>query len=450
MTIGLAGLKAVGEQYSLDCLPQEILGEIGKFLGSSTSSFAQFFKTPFRSQFKSKLSKAFIEVIREEREFRCFGIYNVIQNNPFGWKRAITDRLQGAPPRPKEQFMTEVNELGELKEPVLGVQDPFFSQGLIVQNSRFIFYNGFLIYPWCDQIKIFHYQSPQSPKTLEGHKDHISSIQMLLKRPFLVSVSDDATIRIWDFLMRKCVHCLEGHKSKLTSFTISLDERFLVSGSYDKTIRIWDLKKAQLEHCLEGHQNPITCLAISGNNRYLVSGSQDEIGKVWNVQTGSLLQTFSVKVSLVAITYGGNRVALASCRGKIIRVWNRQANRFPLVIGHEEVVLSLKMSPNNKELICLANRSIQVWSLVTGECHPTLTHQDDVTAFAVSPDGYWIVSGSHDKTVRVWDQAGKLLRVLKGHTGAIESITFDAAGEFFCSRDCYGGVRIWCLYPRFA
>ena len=47
-------------------------------------------------------------------------------------------------------------------------------------------------------------------------------------------------------------------------------------------------------------------------------------------------------------------------------------------------------------------------------------HTDLVLAVAVSPDGRTIVSGSHDRTVKVWEaESGRLLRSLEGHTGGV-------------------------------
>jgi WD40 repeat protein len=43
-----------------------------------------------------------------------------------------------------------------------------------------------------------------------------------------------------------------------------------------------------------------------------------------------------------------------------------------------------------------------------------------VLRWAVSPDGRTIVSGSDDRTVKVWEaESGRLLRSLEGHTGGV-------------------------------
>ena len=56
---------------------------------------------------------------------------------------------------------------------------------------------------------------------------------------------------------------------------ISCDNKFVVSSSQDKTIRVWNLDNKRQEAVLEGHTSFVKTLAISSDTKFIVSGSFD-------------------------------------------------------------------------------------------------------------------------------------------------------------------------------
>jgi WD40 repeat protein len=77
------------------------------------------------------------------------------------------------------------------------------------------------------------------------------------------------------------------------------------------------------------------------------------------------------------------------------------------------------VSPDGRFIVSGSeDRTVKVWELESGRLLRSLKeHADDVNAVAVSPDGRFIVSGSDDRTVKVWElESGRLLRSLEGHT----------------------------------
>ncbi|MBL1173668.1 protein kinase domain-containing protein [Pantanalinema sp. GBBB05] len=116
--------------------------------------------------------------------------------------------------------------------------------------------------------------------------------------------------------------------------------------------------------------------------------------------------------------------------------------------GHTSYVNVLALSPDGETLISgSADKTIKLWDLATGQELQTLTgHTSFVNALAVSPDGSTLVSGSADRTIRVWDLAtGKQLRVLMGHTSFINALAITADGETLVSASADRTIKLWNL-----
>ncbi|KAI1313123.1 hypothetical protein F5Y03DRAFT_381307 [Xylaria venustula] len=84
-----------------------------------------------------------------------------------------------------------------------------------------------------------------------------------------------------------CTQTLEGHWGEIPSIAISPDSLWLLSGSEDFTIKVWDLTMGTCTQTLEGHSWTVYSLAISPGSRWIVSGSGDGTIKIWDRATGT-------------------------------------------------------------------------------------------------------------------------------------------------------------------
>ena len=78
------------------------------------------------------------------------------------------------------------------------------------------------------------------------------------------------------------------------------------------------------------------------------------------------------------------------------------------------------------------------------QLEPLIGHSDWIRSLAFSPDGKTILSGSNDRTVRVWDiETGRLLHLLTGHRDRVKCVGISPDGQRMLSCSADGQVRVW-------
>ena len=114
--------------------------------------------------------------------------------------------------------------------------------------------------------------------------------------------------------------------------------------------------------------------------------------------------------------------------------------------GHQGFVQAVALSSDGTMVVSGSDdKTLKVWNLAAGKALRTLEgHEGAVTAVALSEDASIAVSASADRTLRVWDVAtGKSLRVLQGHTRPVQAVALSADGKIAVSGAGDRTLKVW-------
>ncbi len=107
---------------------------------------------------------------------------------------------------------------------------------------------------------------------------------------------------------------------------------------------------------------------------------------------------------------------------------------------------SVCLSPDGRfALSGSEDKTLKLWEVATGRCLRTFKgHTHYVFSVCLSPDGRFALSGSEDKTLKLWEVAtGRCLRTFKGHTHYVFSVCLSPDGRFALSGSGDKTLKLW-------
>ncbi|XP_072247372.1 striatin-like isoform X2 [Leuresthes tenuis] len=311
-----------------------------------------------------------------------------------------------------------------------------------------------------------------NPKfTLRSHFDGIRALTFHPVEPVLITASEDHTLKMWNLqktapakkstsLDVEPIYTFRAHRGAVLSVVMSSTGEQCFSGGVDGTIQCWNTPNPNIDPydsydpsvlrgALSGHTDSVWGLVYSSAHQRLLSCSADGTVRLWDANTTSpALAVFNENKKLgipssvdlvcsepahLVTSFTNGQIGLFNMETSQL-VLNLESNLEPGTPCQINKVLSHPTLPIT--ITAQEDRHIKFFDNNSGKLiHSMVAHLDAVTSLAVDPNGLYLMSGSHDCSIRLWNLESKTcIQEFTAHRKKFEESIHDVA---FHPSKCY-------------
>ena len=196
--------------------------------------------------------------------------------------------------------------------------------------------------------------SPEPTLTLRGHTRWIQDLAISPDNRWLVSASDDRTVRLWDLNNERFIQTLGSFRSAVTAVAFCPSGKRIAVGTWDGDLQIIAMN-GHVQRKLSGHDEGITEVCFESTGSYLATGSFDDTLKIWDANNGEELMTFhqgnEYDVTTAAFHPKGKQVVTGDGENGI-KIWDAETGaEIQALPGHDGTVTSVAYSPDGQRII---------------------------------------------------------------------------------------------------
>ncbi|MDA7950815.1 MAG: WD40 repeat domain-containing protein [Pirellulaceae bacterium] len=263
----------------------------------------------------------------------------------------------------------------------------------------------------------------------------------------LVSAGDDHLIRVWNRNTGELVWKLTGHQDWVRAAQFSPDGKSMATAGNDREIFLWDMEKGE-EISRIPQEEAVCVLKYSPDGKYLAAAGASKFLSLYETGTGKKTATLLCAdndTRTIAFSADSQNIVAAGRTG-VLRIWKTQTGQKVADIqGHKRRVRALVFSADGKTLFSAAeDKTLRGWDMATSNQLFSLSSGGaKIQSMALCNERCLATAGT-DNSIQLWDlQEKRQVGVLNGHKGSI--VALEADGEYLVSGSYDTTVRVWDL-----
>ncbi|XP_014234227.1 striatin [Trichogramma pretiosum] len=294
--------------------------------------------------------------------------------------------------------------------------------------------------------------------TLRSHFDAVRALVFHPTEPVLITASDDHTLKLWNLhktvpakksasLDVEPLYTFRAHTGPVLSLAMNNTGSHCFSGGLDGKIHCWTLPSANIDpydsydpsllsQTLTGHTDAVWGLSMCHPRSQLLSVSADGTVKLWSPASKvPLLNNYTSELDKnptsvdfiwdephkLVVAYEEACVIFDGETGQVVsRLAGDATQGVNRIVAHPILPLVITASED---------RSIRFYDHRSASlAHSMVAHLDAVTSLAVDPNGLYLLSGSHDCSIRLWNMDNKTcVQEITAHRKKFDESILDVA-----------------------
>ncbi len=263
-------------------------------------------------------------------------------------------------------------------------------------------------------------------------------------------------------------HRLLGHSRAITALAFLEDRSAaggvrLVTASGDNTCGQWNVATGrEIPSGVLKHPDWVNAMAVVAAGSRALTSCEDGRLRLWSLTTGKLLQTYEPPAEKMVWTSvdldATGHWALAVCAARrTVMLWpldaEENAATGPVTLPKPwldfrrwgGLVWSARFAPGGRQVLTLGGNDARLWQRKTGAGQVRFSPHGAVASVDLSADGRWLVTGSWDRSAKIWNlTTGRVTVKLDGlHSGYVNSVQFSPDSTRVLTASDDGTARLW-------